>query len=126
VKHHLLDIVAENCTSGLVYCELICQIQNDLINNCFVIPLNPIKLNSLYFISAEKRSKIPVMNPLGDRHRYVFEFPEHLSLSECLTIITNRNKHRTSKSLYTNIIGKFIIFKAFMFEFIFNNLPFSF
>jgi len=25
VKHHLLDIVAENCTSGLVYCELICQ-----------------------------------------------------------------------------------------------------
>lgn len=87
-----------------------------MINNCLVIPLNPVKLNSLYFLKAEKREKIPAINPLEDRHKYVFEFPEHLSLTECITVITNRNKHRTSKSLYTNIIGKFIIIKVFMFK----------
>jgi len=114
VKHNLLDTVAQTCTSGLVYCELICQIQNDLVNNCLVIPLKPIKLNSLYFINVEKREKIPVMNHLEDRHKYIFEFPEHLSLLECLTIITNKNKHRISKSLYTNTIGKFIMCRVFI------------
>jgi hypothetical protein len=106
VKHHLLATVAENCTSGSVHCELVCQVQNDSINRCLIIPLNPIKLNSLYFVKAEKREKILVINPLEDRHKYVFKFPENVSLSDCLTIITNRNKHRTSKSFYKNIIGK--------------------
>lgn len=106
VKHHLLATVAENCTSGLVHCELVCQVQNDSINRCLIIPLNPIKLNSLYFVKAEKREKILVMNPLEDRHKYVFKFPDNVSITDCLTVITNRNKHRTSKSFYKNIIGK--------------------
>lgn len=106
VKHRLLAIVAENCTSGLVQCELVCQVQNDLINQCLIIPLNPIKLNSLYFVKAEKREKILVMNPLEDRHKNVFKFPENISLVDCLAVITNRNKHRISKSFYKTIIGK--------------------
>lgn len=105
VKHKLLDTAAENCTSGTVYCELVCLMQNDLVNRCLVIPLNPVKLNALYFVKAEKQAKISVLNPLSDRHKYVFKFPDHFSLPECLTIITNRNKHRMSKTLYTNIIG---------------------
>ncbi|XP_001948571.1 uncharacterized protein LOC100165824 [Acyrthosiphon pisum] len=104
VKHRLLATVAENCTSGLVQCELVCQVQNDSINRCLIIPLNPIKLNSLYFVKAEKREKILVMNPLEDRHKNVFKFPENISLLDCLTVITNRNKHRISKSFYKNII----------------------
>lgn len=107
VKHHLLATVAENCSSGLVYCELVCQIQNDLINHCLVIPLNPIKLNSLYFVKAEKREMVPMMNTLENRHKCIFKFPENLSLTECFTIIINRNKHRTSKSYFTNITGKY-------------------
>jgi len=106
VKHKLLATVAENYTSGLVHCELVCQVQNDSINRCLIIPLNPIKLNSLYFVKAEKREKILVINPLEDRHKYVFKFPENVSLADCLTVITNRNKHRTSKSFHKNIIGK--------------------
>ncbi|KAF0753240.1 Uncharacterized protein FWK35_00018072 [Aphis craccivora] len=104
VKHKLLATVAENYTSGLVHCELVCQVQNDSINRCLIIPLNPIKLNSLYFVKAEKREKILLINPLEDRHKYVFKFPENVSLADCLTVITNRNKHRTSKSFYKNII----------------------
>ncbi|XP_022165272.1 uncharacterized protein LOC111030188 isoform X2 [Myzus persicae] len=104
VKHRLLATVAENCTSGLVHCELVCQVQNDSTNRCLIIPLNPIKLNSLYFVKAEKREKILVMNPLEDRHKNVFKFPENISLIDCLTVITNKNKHRTSKSFYKNII----------------------
>lgn len=107
VKHRLLATVAENCTSGLVHCELVCQIQNYSIR-CLVIPLNPIKLNSLYFVKAEKREKILVMNPLEDRHRNVFKFPENITLVDFLTVITNRNKHRISKSFYKNIIGKWL------------------
>ncbi|KAL4131403.1 hypothetical protein QTP88_008719 [Uroleucon formosanum] len=103
VKHRLLATVAENCTSGLVHCELVCQIQNYSIR-CLVIPLNPIKLNSLYFVKAEKREKILVMNPLEDRHRNVFKFPENITLVDFLTVVTNRNKHRISKSFYKNII----------------------
>lgn len=106
VKHNLLTKLAENCSSGMVYCELICQIKNELINNHLIIPLYPIKLNSLYFVKAEKREKIPVVNALEERQKYIFKFPENLSFTECLTLITNKNKHRTSKSLYTNIIGK--------------------
>lgn len=106
VKHKLLTTVAENYTSGLVHCELVCQVQNDSINRCLIIPLNPIKLNSLYFVKAEKREKILLINPLEDRHKYVFKYPENVSLADCLTVITNRNKHRTSKSFYKNIIGE--------------------
>lgn len=105
VKHHLLASVAENCTSGLVYCELVCQIQSDLINHCLVIPLHPIKLNSLYFVKVEKREMIPLMNTLEDQYKYVCKFPENVSLAECFTIILNKNKHRTSKLIYTNITG---------------------
>ncbi|XP_025414302.1 uncharacterized protein LOC112686300 [Sipha flava] len=103
VKHHLFATLAENCTSGFVYCDLVCQVQNELMNRFLIIPLNPVKLNALYFVKAEKREKIPVINPMEDRHKYVFKYPDNLSLTECLTIITERNKHRISKSLYTNI-----------------------
>lgn len=105
VKHNLLDTIAENCTFGTVYCELVCLMQNDIVNRCLVIPLNPVKLNALYFVKAEKQANIPALNPLEERHKYVFKFPDHYTLSECLTIITNRNKHRMSKTLYTNIMG---------------------
>lgn len=105
VKHHLLATIAKNCSSGSVCCELVCQIQSDLTNHCLVIPLNPVELNALYFIKAEKREKIPVMNPMVDQHRYIFKYPEYLSLEECINIITNRNKHRISRSLYKNIVG---------------------
>lgn len=108
VKHHLPAIVAENCTSGLVYCQLVSKIQNSLIDHCLVIPLNPIKLNSLYFVKAEKREKIPLVNPLEDQHKYIFKIPNNLTFTECLTVITNKNKHRTSKSLYTHLLSKFI------------------
>lgn len=100
-----MDTTAENCTSGTVYCEMVCLMHNDLVNRCLVIPLNPVKLNALYFVKAEKQANIEVLNPLLDRHKYVFKFPDYFSLSECLTIITNRNKHRISKTLYKNIIG---------------------
>lgn len=106
VKHYLFTTIAENCTSGIVYCDLVCQVQNELMNHSLIIPLNPVKLNALYFVKAEKREKIPVINPMEDRHKYVFKYPDNLSLAECLTIITERNKHRISKSLYTNITGK--------------------
>lgn len=106
VKHHLLATVSKNCSSGLVYCELVCQIQNDLINHCLVIPLNPIKLNSLYFVKTEKREMIQVMTTLENLHKYIFKFPENLSPLECFAIIIRRNKHRMSKSFFTNITGK--------------------
>lgn len=108
MKHHLSTSIVKNYASGLVYCELVCQVHNDLINHCLVIPLNPVKLNSLYFVKVEKREKIPMMNPFEYQHKYIFKYPEHLSLSECITIITNKNKHRTSKSLNTIITGKYI------------------
>lgn len=105
VKHCLLDTIAENCTSGTVYCELVCLMQNDLVNQCLVIPLNPVKLNALYFVKAEKQANIQALNPLEDQHKYIFKFPDCFSLLECLTIITNKNKHRMSKTLYANITG---------------------
>lgn len=111
VKHRLPATVAENCYSGLVYCQLVCKIPNDLINHCFVIPLNPLKLNSLYFVKAEKREKIPLINPLEDQHRYIFKFPDNMTFAECLTVVTNRNKHRTSKSLLSYLTSKFLILK---------------
>lgn len=105
VKHHLSSKLAEYCASGMIYFELVCQIQNEFINNYLIIPLHPIKLNSLYFVKVEKQEKVQVVNALENRQKYVFKFPENLSLTECLTMITNKNKHRTSKSLYMNIIG---------------------
>lgn len=106
IKHHLPATVAENCSSGLVHCQLVSKIQNDLINYCLVIPLYPIKLNSMYFVKAEKREKIPLINPLENQHRYIFKFPNNMTFAECLTVVTNRNKHRTSKSLLTYLNSK--------------------
>lgn len=110
MKHHLSATVAENCTSGMVHCDLVCQVQNKLMIHSLIIPLNPIKLNALYFVKAQEREKIPVINPMEDRHKFVFQYPENVSLAECLTIVTERNKHRISKTLYTNIIGKCLKF----------------
>lgn len=106
IKHRVSAAIIKNCSSGSVCCELMCQIKNDFTNRCLVVPLCPIKLNALYFVKAEKREKIAVINPLENRHKYVFKFPEHLTLAECLTVLMNKNKHRTSKSLLTNIMGK--------------------
>lgn len=106
IKHRVLASVIKNCYSGSVCCELVCQIKNDFINRCLVVPLSPIKLNALYFVKAEKLEKIAVMNPMEYRHKYVFKFPEYLTLLECLTILINKNKHRMSKSLLTNITSK--------------------
>lgn len=115
MKHHISESIAKNCTFGTVYCELVCQLQNEFINRSLIIPLCPVKLNSLYFVKVVKREKVPVINPLEDQHKYVFKFPENMSLVECLMIIINKNKHRTSKSLYTNIIGKYFILNTFSF-----------
>jgi len=106
IKHHLLTTTAKNCATGFVYCELVCRIKNDFINSCLVIPLSTIKLNALYFVKAEKQENFLAINPLEDQHKYVFKFPEHLSLLECLIVLTNKNKHRMSKSLYKNITGR--------------------
>lgn len=109
VKHHLPATVAENCSSGLIYCQLVSKIQNDFINHCLIIPLYPIKLNSLYFVKPEKQEKIPLSNPLEDQHKYIFQFPNNLTFIECLNVVTNKNKHRTSKSLFTFLTSKFVI-----------------
>lgn len=106
MKHCLSSKLAEYYASGIIYLELVCQIQNEFINNFLVIPLYPIKLNSLYFVKVEKQEKVQVVNALENRQKYVFKYPENLSLTECITMITNKNKHRISKSLYKNIIGK--------------------
>lgn len=109
VKHHISASIAKNCTFGTVYCELVCQLQNEFVNRSLIIPLWPVKLNALYFVKAVKGEKLPMINPLEDQHKYVFKYPENMSLVECLSVIINRNKHRISKSLYTSIIGKYFI-----------------
>lgn len=115
IKHHILDAFAEKCAFGSVYCEFVCQIKNEMINRCLVIPLSSIKLNSLYFVKAKKRESISEANPFEYQHKYVFKYPENLSLVDCLTVLTNKNKHNTSKLLHTNITGKCVVYIVSLF-----------
>ncbi|XP_050425102.1 uncharacterized protein LOC126836102 [Adelges cooleyi] len=106
LRHHLPSTIAENITSGFVNCEFVCSVPNTLgfENHCMIIPLRPVKLNALYFVKVENSNKIPSINPLVHHYRCIFKYPEQKSLADCLKIIMNKNKHRTSKSLYKNII----------------------
>lgn len=108
-KQFLPSEIAENCISGSVNCEFVCQLPKILgfDYHCLFIKLKPIQLNTLYFVRAERQCKLPFFNPSLDSFRYTFKYPQQISLQDCLKKIMNKNRHRISKSLYNNITGKY-------------------